>query len=117
MMAKVYVMFPTLQVLVQFLKDFYNVFDTRSIEALDVFISKYINSEIYSLAQFANGILYDYNAVKNSLLYPEISNGPIEGINSRIKMKHRRSAGREGLELLNAYMVIPIKLVNPYIRI
>lgn len=32
-------MFPALQVLVQFLKDFYNVFDTRSIEALDVFIS------------------------------------------------------------------------------
>ena len=59
-------------------------------------------------SQFANGILDDYNAVQNSLLYPDISNGPIEGINSRIKMKHRRSVGREGLELLNAYMVIPI---------
>ena len=110
-------MFPVLQVLVQFLKDLYNVFDTRSIDALDTFISKYINSEIYSLAQYANGIQDDYNAVKNSLLYPDISNGPIEAINGRIKMKHRRSVGREGLELLNAYTVIPIKLVNPYIRI
>lgn len=116
-MEKVYAMFPVLQELVQFMKDLYNVFDTRSIEALDAFISKYINSEIYSLAQYANGLQNDYNAVKNSLLYPDISNGPIEGINSRIKMKHRRSAGREGLELLNAYMVIPIKLVNPYIRL
>ena len=116
-MEKIYVMYPMLQVLVQFLKDLYNVFDTRSVGALDAFISKYINSEIYSLAQYARGIQDDYNAVKNSLLYPDISNGPIEGINSRIKMKHRRSVGREGLELLNAYMVIPKNLINPYIRI
>jgi hypothetical protein len=34
-------MYPVLQVLVQFLKDLYNVFDTRSIEALDAFISEY----------------------------------------------------------------------------
>ena len=116
-MDKVYVMFPVLLVLVRFLKDLYNVFDTRSVEALDAFISKYSKSEIYSLAQYANGIQTDYEAVKNSLLYSDVSNGPIEGINSRIKMKHRRSAGREGLELLNAYMVIPKELINPYIRI
>jgi transposase len=116
-MEKVYVMFPMLQVLVQFLKDLYYIFDTRNVEELDSFISKYINSEIYSLAQYAKGLQNDYIAVKNSLLYPDVSNGPIEGINSRIKMKHRRSSGREGLELLNAYMVIPKKLIDPYIRI
>ena len=88
-----------------------------SIEALDQFISMYSKSEIYSLAKYANGLQADYTAVKNSLLYPDVSNGPIEGINSRIKMKHRRSAGREGLELLNAYMVIPIESINPYIRL
>lgn len=110
-------MFLVFQMLVHFLKDVYNVFDTRNIEALDEFISKYINSEINSLAQYAKGIQGDYDVVKNSLLYPDISHGPIEGINSRIKMKHRRSADREGLELPNAYMVIPIKLINPYIRL
>lgn len=116
-MDKVYVMFPMLQVLVQFLKDLYNVFDSRSIEALDAFILKYIDSEIYALAQYAKGIQNDYTAVKNSLLYPDISNGPIEGVNGRIKMKHRCSSGREGLELLNAYMVIPKELINPYMRL
>ncbi len=36
-------------------------------------------------------------------------------------MKHRRSAGREGregregLELLNAYMVIPKELIDPWV--
>ena len=115
-MEKVYEMFPVLQVLVLFLKDLYNVFDTSSVEALDAFISKYNNSEIYDLAQYASGLQNDYEAVKNSLLYPDISNGPIEGVNSRIKMKHRRSTGREGMELLNAYMVVSREEVDPYIR-
>lgn len=48
----------------------------------------------------------DYEAVSNSLLYPGISNGPIEGHNGRIKFKHRRSAGKAGLDLLNAYFVL-----------
>lgn len=39
-------------------------------------------------------------------LYPEISNGPLEGVNSRIKMKHRRGAGRARLTLLNTYNVL-----------
>ena len=115
-MDKVYVMFPMLLVLVQFMKDLYNVFDSSSIEALDAFIIKYTDSEIHELAQYVNGIQNDYTAVKNSLLYPDISNGPSEGINSRVKLKHRSSSGREGMELLNAYMIIPKELVNPYIR-
>ena len=31
---------------------------------------------------------------------------PLEGTNSRIKMKHRRGGGRAGIELLNAYNVL-----------
>ncbi|MBS3948854.1 MAG: transposase, partial [Dethiobacter sp.] len=46
-------------------------------------------------------------AVKNSLIYGDISNGPLEGVNSRIKAIHRRSSGRAGIFLLNAYMVLP----------
>ena len=30
----------------------------------------------------------------------------MEGMNSRIKMKHRRGGGRAGIELINAYNVI-----------
>jgi transposase len=43
-----------------------------------------------------------------SLIYKNISNGPLEGINSRIKMKHRRGSGRAGIELINAYNVLKI---------
>jgi transposase len=48
--------------------------------------------------------MHDYEAVKNSLILTHISNGPLEGKNSRLKMIHRRSGGRAGLLLLNAYM-------------
>jgi transposase len=53
---------------------------------LDSFIEKYKGSDISAIEQFVNGLVKDYSAVKNCLLYPHISNGPIEGINSRTKL-------------------------------
>ncbi len=94
--------------LVSFLADCYKIFDEGSIIALDSFISKYKDCGIAPLAQYAKGLLNDYDAVKNSLIYKNISNGPLEGVNSRIKMKHRRAGGRAGIELINAYNVLKI---------
>lgn len=73
---------------------------------LDRFISNYKDSTIDAVAQFANGLIKDYDAVKNCLLYPHISNGPTEGINSRTKFVHRRSGGRSSIELLCAFRVL-----------
>ena len=92
--------------LVQFLSDCYHVFDAADPAALEAFIQQYQSCEIGPLAQYAIGLGKDYEAVKNSLIHPEISNGPLEGVNSRIKMKHRRGSGRAGLKLLNAYNVL-----------
>lgn len=89
------------------------MFDTADPVSLTAFIQHYQTCEIGPVAQYATGLGNDYEAVKNSLIYPAISNGPLEGMNSRIKMKHRRGAGRAGLELLNAYNVIrPIDLTG-----
>jgi len=99
-------MYPVIPILIQFLKDVYNVFDSRDIGALDMLIQTYRESEVDTLAQYVKGLADDYEAVKNSLIYGEISNGPIEGINNRIKTIHRRSSGRAGIFLLNAYMVL-----------
>ena len=93
-------------ILVIFLSDCYKVFDDYSTAELDSFITKYTGCEIAPLAQYAKGLLNDYDAVKNSLIYKDISNGPSEGVNSRIKMKHRRGGGRAGIELINAYNVL-----------
>ncbi len=70
-------------------------------------IHTYSDCEVDALAQYVKGLADDYEAVKNSLIYDEISNGPIEGINNRIKSIHRRSSGRAGIFLLNAYVVLP----------
>lgn len=101
-------MYPVIMVLVSFLSDCYKAFDGDSIVNLDAFITKYKDCEIAPLAHYANGLVDDYEAVKNSLVYKNISNGPIEGVNSRIKMKHRRGGGRAGIELINAYNVLKI---------
>lgn len=93
--------------LVQFLVDVHEVFDSRDANILDIFISNYCKSEIDALSSYAEGLAKDYEAVKNSLIYSDISNGPLEGINSRIKEIHRRSKGQAGLFLINAYMILP----------
>ena len=98
--------YPVMAMLVQFLSDCYHVFDAADPAALERFIQQYQACEIGPLAQYATGLEKDFEAVKNSLIYPEISNGPLEGTNSRIKMKHRRGGGRAGIELLNAYNVL-----------
>jgi len=89
-----------------FLNDFYTCLDLNDIVLLDAFIYKYKDSGIASVAQFSHGLIKDYDAVKNCLLYSHISNGPIEGTNSRTKYVHRRSGGRASVELLNAYRVL-----------
>jgi hypothetical protein len=70
-------LYPVIMVLVNFLSDCYKVFDDYSIDELDSFITKYKSCEIAPLAQYAKGLLTDYEAVKNSLIYKHISNGPI----------------------------------------
>lgn len=99
-------MYPIIQTLIQFLSDCYSIFDYNDIGAFHKFLIKYKDNSIDALAQYANGLIIDYVAVRNSLVYSAISNGPTEGCNSRIKMLHRRSGGRAGLELLNAYAIL-----------
>jgi len=92
--------------LVSYLTEFYSFIDDSDISILDSFIEKYKASSVNALSQFANGLEKDYEAVKNSLVYKNISNGPTEARNSLTKMYHRRSRGRAGIELLQAYSVV-----------
>ena len=98
--------YPIVSILSTFLMDFHSFLDANDVMLLDSFIIKYTDNKIDSISQFVNGLIKDYNAVKNCLLYPHISNGPVEGINSRTKYIHRRGGGRASVELLNAYRVL-----------
>jgi transposase len=99
--------FGCIQHLTDFLVSFHDVFLSLDVAKLDSFIRKYKNDAIESVSTFASGLKKDYDAIKNSIIYPDISNGPLEGFNGKIKMIKRRSYGRAGIELLNAYAVLP----------
>lgn len=80
---------------------------SRDVDKLNRFISHYQCDSNEEIALFASGLRKDFEAVKNCLLYPNISNGPMEGTNNKIKMVRKRGFGRAGLELLNAILVLP----------
>jgi len=93
--------------LVSILATFHEVMLSMDVKKLDNYICKYENDPIETISVFASGLKKDYAAVKNSLIYPETSNGPIEGTNHKIKMMRRRGYGRAGIELINALAVLP----------
>jgi transposase len=98
--------YPVVTYLIVFLSDCYHVFDSADVSELEKFMIKYKDSAYEPIGRYIAGMETDIIAVKNSLIYSDISNGPTEGNNSRIKMLHRRSGGRAGLDLLNAYAVL-----------
>ena len=105
-MKEVQNIYPVIAVLTQFLIAFYSIIDNSDIAALDLFIAKYSSCEIDALSQFAKGLTKDYDAVKNSLIYKNVSNGATEARNGITKMQHRDCRGRARLELLQAYILL-----------
>lgn len=93
--------------LFSFLQSFRRVVSHNDTEMLEEWIQSYENDAIEALRTFARGIKKDQEAVSNGLKHPEISNGPMEGTNNKIKMVRRRGYGRAGVELLNALVVLP----------
>jgi transposase len=80
--------------------------DNNDLTGLIEFIQKYKNDSYWRLARFANGLEMDIEAVKNTLIHPNISNGVTEGINSLIKSIKRVGGGKAKIDLLTAKMVI-----------
>jgi transposase len=64
-------------------------------------MKKYKNFQNINLKSFVNGLLRDIDAVENAVA-SSLSNGFLEGNNSRLKMIKRMMYGRAGLPLLKA---------------
>lgn len=71
----------------------------RQPDKFDDWLLKALACSIKPLQTFAKGILDDYAAVKASMTL-EVSNGPVEGLNNKLKMLKRQMYGRAGLDLL-----------------
>ncbi|MGV8165324.1 MAG: transposase [Alkaliphilus sp.] len=57
------------------------------------------------LDSFANGLAKDIDAIENAVAY-DLSNGFVEGTNSKLKMIKRTMYGRCKLNLLSAKMML-----------
>ena len=78
---------------------FQEVFRKKDTELLDRWIEKYRLSRLKEMASFSAGIEKDIVAVKNAIIY-DMSNGPIEGLNNKLKAIKRQMYGRAGYRLL-----------------
>mgnify|MGYP000046079818 FL=1 len=69
------------------------------------FIEKYKNSDLKELSRLASGLEKDLSTVENAIASP-LSNGFVEGTNSKLKMIKRTMYGRYGKELLTAKLIL-----------
>ena len=80
------------------------MFSQKNRPKLYLFIEKYKHSVIKELASFANGLEKELDAVENAVA-SELSNGFVEGTNSKVKMVKRTMYRRCGKKLLSAKLM------------
>ena len=98
---------PDLAVVINLANEFLYLLRQHQPEALDDWLKKAMTSVLKPFQSFAAGLFEDYAAVKASLA-TEVSNGPVEGFNNRLKMLKRQMYGRAGLELLTKRFIMAI---------
>lgn len=86
------------------IKEFRILFSKKNLLLLYLFIDHYKNSEIKELSSFANGLKKDISAVENAVS-SDLSNGFLEGTNSKLKMVKRTMYGRCSKQLLEAKLM------------
>ena len=96
--------YPILRELEACIRHFREFFNKRNMPMLHLFTNRYGVSNVKELASFANGLQKDINAVENAVASP-LSNGFVEGTNSKVKTIKKSMYGRCGIELLSAKLM------------
>lgn len=96
--------YPQLRPLYRCIREFREIYQRRSMPLLYLFIEKYKKSDLKELSHFAAGLEKDLAAVENSVASP-LSNGFVEGTNSKLKMVKRTMYGRCNRLLLAAKLM------------
>lgn len=95
---------PVLQEVEQCIRAFRGIFEKKSMPQLYLFIERYKISGIKEIVSFAKGLEKDIYAVENAVA-SNLSNGFVEGTNSKLKMVKRTMYGRCSKELLEAKLM------------
>ena len=96
--------YPKLKELMHCVREFREIYEKKSMPLLYLFIERYKNSDLKEISRFANGLEKDIEAVENSVA-SELSNGFVEGTNSKLKMVKRTMYGRCSKALLAAKLM------------
>lgn len=96
---------PELSVVIALAQSFLFLVRKRLPQHLDCWLKRAKESSVRPFESFAKGLIDDYEAVKAALTL-DISNGPVEGQNNRLKMLKRQMFGRAGLDLLNKRLIL-----------
>lgn len=96
--------YPQIGILKNCIREFREIYEKKSMPLLYLFIEKYKRSELKTITRFTNGLEKDLEAVENSVASC-LSNGFVEGTNSKLKMIKRTMYGRCGIELLSAKLM------------
>jgi transposase len=91
--------YPRLNDIAIALEGFSNIFKYKSKRLLNTWIDNHKNCEIKKIQSFVNGVIKDYESVKNAVTY-NYSNGVLEGNINRLKMIKRSMYGKAGFHLL-----------------
>lgn len=96
--------YPELRELMRCIREFREVYEKKSMPLLYLFIDRYKNSDLKEVSRFANGLEKDIEAAENSVA-SNLSNGFVEGTNSKLKMVKRTMYGRCSKALLAAKLM------------
>ena len=100
--------YPKLRELMACIREFREIYEKKNMALLYLYIGKYKTSELKELARFATGLEKDLDAVENSVA-STLSNGFVEGTNSKLKMVKRTMYGRCSKLLLAAKLMYAVK--------
>ena len=100
--------YPQLRILKNCIREFRDIFLCKSMPRLYLFIDKYKDCELKELSRFATGLEKDLFAVENAVA-SSLSNGFVEGTNSKLKMIKRTMYGRCSIDLLAAKLMVEAK--------
>ena len=105
-MHKAYLMtnYPQLKEMLACVREFREIYQRKNMPLLYLFIEKYKNSSLKEIAHFAKGLGKYFSAVENPVASP-LSNGFVEGTNSKLKMIKRTMYGRCNKPLLAAKLM------------
>jgi transposase len=107
LLAQIVAQHSNLALAVELADEFLQLLRQQRADAFDDWLMKALKSSLKPFVQFAEGLFEDYAAVLASMM-TTVSNGPVEGLNNRLKMLKRQMYGRAGLDLLTKRFILTL---------